>query len=281
MLIYIYIYFFFLQAIMSVTDYDKTLWVSFRYTDENSDWTSINTKGQKVPFILNNKQYGMVHKGFYASVLTLERVQGFLNAVRPFVEGGYRIAVTGHSLGGAQATVAAMLIKANLPDARVHAFTFGSPRVGDKEFKDKYDSMIAGTNRFVCVYDCEGKSVVDLITNMPPGATKGKGEGMDTAMLETSGVVESTSRYFRRFTSSLAGGLKDFVMTLSHWRFGEFAHVGGLQFMSDPVFPDFKCDSRGRAIAMGLSEHGHYRRQAQHRFLLWAINKVRKVQQQK
>jgi len=44
------------------------------------------------------------------------------------------ILVTGHSLGGGMANVAALLVKCARPDLRVHLVTLGSPRVGGADF---------------------------------------------------------------------------------------------------------------------------------------------------
>ena len=73
---------------------------------------------------------GRVHAGFcrkWAAVsckviAALERI------------GCGRVLVTGHSLGGALATIASVDIARALPDVRVHAYTFGAPRCADTRF---------------------------------------------------------------------------------------------------------------------------------------------------
>ena len=67
---------------------------------------------------------GYVHKGFYAAY------QDVAGAVRAAVQqlGSLPLYVTGHSLGGALATVAAWDLES---DSLAACYTFGSPRVGD------------------------------------------------------------------------------------------------------------------------------------------------------
>ncbi|KAJ9465551.1 Phospholipase A(1) DAD1 [Diplonema papillatum] len=70
---------------------------------------------------------------------------------------------TGHSLGGALATLAAAEAKARYFKKRpVTMYNYGSPRVGDSEFSESYDRMVPDSFRVVC----KG----DPITMMPPMA---------------------------------------------------------------------------------------------------------------
>ena len=63
----------------------------------------------------------------------------------------YSVFVTGHSLGGALATLAAMSISQNIladfPRVRLKCYTFGSPRVGDALFKSDYNQRVPWTYR--------------------------------------------------------------------------------------------------------------------------------------
>ncbi|ETN72237.1 triacylglycerol lipase, partial [Necator americanus] len=55
----------------------------------------------------------------------------------------YQVWVTGHSLGGAMASLAASYIVAAklVPAANVELVTFGQPRTGNKEFSAAHDSQ--------------------------------------------------------------------------------------------------------------------------------------------
>ncbi|CAN0896710.1 Phospholipase A1-IIgamma [Linum grandiflorum] len=82
--------------------------------------------------------------GKHSKALVLEEVEALVNKYK---DEEISITVTGHSLGGALATVNAADIvancKNNAPDnpCPVTAFTYGCPRVGDINFKETFDSL--------------------------------------------------------------------------------------------------------------------------------------------
>ncbi|KAJ1372520.1 hypothetical protein KIN20_034696 [Parelaphostrongylus tenuis] len=62
----------------------------------------------------------------------------------------YNITFTGHSLGGALATLAAARIARNYwRGDQITIYTFGQPRVGDVEFALSFDKMIKESYRVV------------------------------------------------------------------------------------------------------------------------------------
>jgi hypothetical protein len=78
------------------------------------------------------------------------------------------IYVTGHSLGGALATLAAHAIKTAHPNARMTVYTFGSPRVGNKPFAYEYNNLIS--THFGCI------SGQDPVSRQPKGWYKRVGD---------------------------------------------------------------------------------------------------------
>ena len=65
---------------------------------------------------------------------------------------------TGHSLGGAIATIAAFDFKRNNPSKTVHCYTFGAPTAGNKTFANQFDKIIDESWRFVHPDDIVPKS---------------------------------------------------------------------------------------------------------------------------
>ncbi|MZR30888.1 lipase family protein [Sneathiella litorea] len=76
---------------------------------------------------------GLVHEGYYQALWQV------LAAVRRELKGAQEIILTGHSMGAALATLAAMLLEAE----RVYAFA--SPRLGNREFARAYPRDIRVT----------------------------------------------------------------------------------------------------------------------------------------
>lgn len=88
------------------------------------------------------------------------------------------IYVTGHSLGGALATLAAHAIKSAHPSVNMSVYTFGSPRVGNKSFAYEYNSLI--NNHFGLI------SGQDPVARQPKGWYKRVG---DRVLLDILGNI--------------------------------------------------------------------------------------------
>lgn len=103
---------------------------SFRGTDEIADWLdNLNAVPTDGPL-------GGVHKGFYKALMDIwPQMKTVIRSYRRTSDGqpDRPLWITGHSLGGALATLAvATLVEA---DETFHgAYTFGCPRVGDRDF---------------------------------------------------------------------------------------------------------------------------------------------------
>lgn len=116
------------QAFSSNTD-NHTL-VSFRGTDKGDFldlFADIKFRGKKY-------DYGTVHRGF----------DGFLDKIFDLIVRslhGERLIVTGHSLGGALATLFALRMELKQPGIIKNIVTFGSPRVGGKKFAGIADKL--------------------------------------------------------------------------------------------------------------------------------------------
>lgn len=108
-----------------VARHERLIVVAFRGTDEFADWLD-NVNLPAVP-----KPMGRVHRGFQ---MALDDVWGDMwQAVCQLKDNGQSLWLTGHSLGGALATLAAgALIDADQPFHGV--YTFGQPRCVDQTY---------------------------------------------------------------------------------------------------------------------------------------------------
>jgi hypothetical protein len=104
---------------------DDALVVAFRGTEarERVDWAT-NLRARLVPFDAG----GSVHGGFLRALEHEETWRQLERHIREH-QGKRRLVFTGHSLGGALASLAA----ARHPNSRL-LYTFGAPKVGDRDF---------------------------------------------------------------------------------------------------------------------------------------------------
>jgi triacylglycerol lipase len=94
---------------------------------------------------------GRVHRGFRDALARVwSTVESHLDRLAGEVP-DRSFWFTGHSLGAALATLAANRLSAKRPDRRVALYTFGSPRVGDREFRRNF--TVSQAFRFVHRHD--------------------------------------------------------------------------------------------------------------------------------
>ena len=102
---------------------------------------------------------GSIHSGFYSDWLRLE--DGGLTTMIQSMFDGYPdagILITGHSLGGALAQIAAFELKQDttyntLSIRSVHVIDFGSPRWCDEIIASQYGNVVDSSWRVVNQYD--------------------------------------------------------------------------------------------------------------------------------
>ena len=88
-----------------------------------------------------------VHRGFYNAWKRHGYSERVLNRVDSIFEGmrnrsNTTFLLTGHSLGGALATLAAHDIKCRFPEHHVTVYTYGQPRVGNRSFALEYNKLV-------------------------------------------------------------------------------------------------------------------------------------------
>ncbi|KAL2325960.1 hypothetical protein Fmac_025018 [Flemingia macrophylla] len=144
----------------------RRLVVAFRGT-EQSQWKDLRTDLMLVPAGLNPERIGgdfkqevQVHSGFlsaYDSVRT--RIISLIRLAIGYVNGDseschkWHVYVTGHSLGGALATLLALELSSNQLAKQgaisITMYNFGSPRVGNKRFAEVYNERVKDSWRVV------------------------------------------------------------------------------------------------------------------------------------
>ncbi|GIL80940.1 hypothetical protein Vretimale_9351 [Volvox reticuliferus] len=106
-----------------------------------------------------------VHRGFMRAYSSVRRLlSSLLQLITTSGTGPWDVTLTGHSLGGALATLAAYEIGMYKQYAgrikSLSLYTFGSPRVGNKNFAKDFDALVPDTWRFT--------NRLDIVPSIPP-----------------------------------------------------------------------------------------------------------------
>lgn len=186
-----------------VAQRDEGAVVCFRGT-EVDEWQDLLADASFVltPDSEHGKERRM-HRGFLRSLDTI------WSDVASCLTGG-DIWFTGHSLGAALATLAADRLPGVPP-----VYTFGSPRVGDKNYRQTYR---ANAYRFV--------NNNDMVTTVPPGGPFSAYRHVgDLKYFDASGRLGDDSRWWSRFKASLTGHFERIVEVQREFRSGDFDAV--------------------------------------------------------
>lgn len=138
------------QVLFAYRESDRTAFVAFRGTDSWKDaLVDAAVLKKTLPFMQDTDPDARVHAGFFAQYrAAVDAVNEYL-ARHPHRS---RTIVTGHSLGGAVATLCAALLKDELGEGRCRCYVFGCPRVGNSAFVSRVDELL-DLRRFVVGYD--------------------------------------------------------------------------------------------------------------------------------
>lgn len=165
--------------------------IAFRGTDETCDWwNNLNRRLVDSPRFVRGK----IHRGFRDAFF---RSYDWLRAMARQI-GERRVYVTGHSLGGALATLASyVLALRSIRVAGVH--TFGSPRVGDAQFARVYERVLGGlTYRW--------RNNNDAVTRLPCWSCGYRHVGQ-LKYLDAQGRLRESAPWLFRARDALAGRL--------------------------------------------------------------------------
>ena len=149
-------------AYTAVSDALKLIVVVFKGTDGGWKqlWDEIGTTSFRphTPFLAGGNvhvYFNNVFNLFYTCVKA--SVRDLVNSTTD-----YNILVTGHSLGGALAslTAAALVHDGILESDKLSLYTLGMPRVGDTEYADIHDRLVGNNWRVV--------NYLDIVAHLPP-----------------------------------------------------------------------------------------------------------------
>ncbi|CAI5960721.1 unnamed protein product [Closterium sp. NIES-65] len=110
-------------------------------------------------------RHARVHRGFYSAYHFTRLRPAVVHAVlflMTILPGSFRVAFTGHSLGGALATLSALDLQVSydLPSPVIQVVTFGSPRVGNAAFAAYFRQKLPKSTRVT--------NWKDLVPHLPP-----------------------------------------------------------------------------------------------------------------
>ncbi len=133
---------------------DKGNIVAFRGTQTQIEWWR-NLQATQKEYLdpITGTQYGRVHQG-YLKVMREQIASKLINTVRQ-LNPTIPCYITGHSLGGAIATMAAMEIALTIPEIRdqIQLYTYAAPRIGDRTFAQAHSQLIPNSYRIVNLSD--------------------------------------------------------------------------------------------------------------------------------
>ncbi|MEM8673494.1 MAG: lipase family protein [Cyanobacteria bacterium P01_G01_bin.67] len=128
--------------------------IAFRGTQTQIEWWRNLQATQKKYFApRSGEQYGWVHAGYWKIVR--EQIGSTLIAAVKQLDPTLPCYITGHSLGGALATLTAMEISLTIPEIRdqIRLYTYAAPRIGDRTFAQTHSQLIPNSYRIVNLSD--------------------------------------------------------------------------------------------------------------------------------
>lgn len=140
---------------------DKFVVVSMRGTEIDNFWGAFNDWRRNLELRpVPDDSGGLVHEGFMKDIAEVwndtNGRQGLKSYLQPLLAGGTRtLWITGHSLGAALATLAAERAVRDAGFDVSGVYTYGSPRVGDIQFKQKYEARGLNAKTYRVVYDID------------------------------------------------------------------------------------------------------------------------------
>ena len=128
--------------------HENTLYLAFRGTEDMLDiLADVDVRPHQISSTIT------VHRGFYEQFSAI--ADDLMSEINTIIKNTSisDIWVTGHSLGGALATITALHLSQLYPYIIVRCHTFGCPRVGNKEFDDTFNKHVNENWRVINIDD--------------------------------------------------------------------------------------------------------------------------------
>lgn len=137
------------RAHVWISPKSRTAFVSFRGT---SSWVDVlhDLDTRSVPVDLAHSSVyrnATVHAGFRFKFFSIKNA--LESAIQQKADKFDSLVVTGHSLGGALATLSAPYLAELLPNTKITCISFGSPRVGNEKFVEWFKSKVHSNVRLL------------------------------------------------------------------------------------------------------------------------------------
>ncbi|KAI6157943.1 Alpha/Beta hydrolase protein [Pisolithus tinctorius] len=97
-----------------------------------------------------------VHTGFLIAYQSIAQILLDIVGLQINMYPMYAVVVTGHSLGGAVASIASIAIRNTYPAATVRLYTIGQPRTGDSAYAALVEKMVGSENVYRGVHSIDG-----------------------------------------------------------------------------------------------------------------------------
>jgi predicted lipase len=141
------------QAAILHNGEERLPYIVFRGTEKGVDWVNnFQFRQQIYPYGDESSTGVRFHRGFMTAYFAVR--DRLLAAVKDYPD--CAIIVTGHSLGGALATIAALDVQYNIAQhtgQSLQLYTFGAPRVGNDDFVNSFRQRVPHSYRFVYGWD--------------------------------------------------------------------------------------------------------------------------------
>lgn len=190
------------QGFLAVAKDKRIALLAFRGTEKKlEDWQA----DAEFKLVASPTGVGQTHEGFTIELKDVhdELVTKLKEQLKPDT----LLYLTGHSLGAALATLMAARLAADKSCGVHSVHTFGSPRVGDRDFAKNYELALGH-----CTYRVVNAE--DLVTRVPPRIIPNTDYHYDhvgrVVFFDSDGRMQLSAGFWDRFLNTVVNAVQDF-----------------------------------------------------------------------